>query len=442
LTGIEAVLPRVQRADSRDTLIPQIAEELMQRFYFVTIRDSLELRYFKDGIYVEGAEATIHEYIVHRMGYKLKNRDRQEIIEYIRYRNIANRSDFDTEVDLLNVKNGLLDINTGKLRPHDPAYLSMSQIPRIYDPAARCPKITKFFREVLERDKLGTLYRMLGYMLHRGVEYEKAFLLIGSGANGKTTLINLIKAFFGMVNCSSESLHSLVSDRFATAELHNKYVNVFADLKSDKLPETGPFKMLTSGDIMSAQKKYGKRFQFSNFAKMVFAANDPPDTEDSYSYYRRLVILPFDRTFEQNPNLINELTIEAELSGLLNLALKGWQALRAEGKFQEESIQKIKDQYQHRANYVKRFVDDICIIDFQDSECMEITDKIFKAFTDYCRKNQLREVPINTFGSSLARLGIIKTQRMKNRKRDTYYVGLKLKESVYNENCTFVQTTI
>ncbi|MEO9319113.1 MAG: phage/plasmid primase, P4 family [Nitrososphaera sp.] len=420
--------------ESKDSLIATIAEELMQKYSFVTIRDNLELRYYKNGIYMEGAESEIHEYIVKRLGYRLKNRDRVEVIEHIRYRNVVDRSEFDTEIDLLNVKNGLLDINTGKLREHDPAYLSMSQIPARFNPKARCVRIGRFLNDVLEREKVPTAVMMFGYMLHRGVEYEKAFLLIGSGSNGKTTLINVIKAFFGLANCSSESLHSLVSDRFAAAELHNKYVNVFADLKSDRLPETGPFKMLTSGDIMSAQKKYGERFQFSNFAKMVFAANNPPDTQDGYAYYRRLVVLPFDRTFDVKTNLLAELTSEEELSGLLNLALAGWKLLRKVGKFPEESVEKIRQEYQYRANHVKRFVDDECIIDLNDRDCISTTDRIYTAYAEYCEKHRLRKLPLNTFGSSLHEFGIINERRMKNKQRDTYYVGIKLKADARESN--------
>jgi putative DNA primase/helicase len=434
LAGIEATLPGVQQVDSRDTLIATVAEEIMQNFHVVTIRDNLELRYYKEGIYVQDAEPMIHEYIVKRLGYRLKNRDRVEVIEHIRYRNIVERKDFDSEIDLVNLKNGLLDINTGKLRDHEPSYLSMTQIPQRYDPKASCPKISKFLMDVLEKEKVGTAVRMLGYMLHRGVEFEKAFLLIGNGSNGKTTLLNVIKTFFGLENCSSESLHNLVSDRFSAAELHNKFVNVFADLKSDRLPETGPFKMLTSGDIMAAQKKYGARFQFANFAKMVFAANNPPDTQDGYAYYRRLVILPFDRTFDSNTKLLSALTTEEELSGLLNMALKGWKWLRNEGKFQEESVEKIRQEYQYRANNVKRFIDDMCMLDFASPDCLTLTDRVYEEYKSFCDINRFRPLEFNTFGSSLAELGIIKERKMVKRKRDTYYVGIRLKADVPEEN--------
>ena len=113
----------------------------------------------------------------------------------------------------------------------------------------------------------------------------------------------------------------------------------------------------------------------------------------------------------------------------MNLALKGWRWLRSEGKFQEESVEKIMSEFQYRANHVKRFLDDECIIDFTDPEYLTTTDKLYAAYTDYCtdERNRLRTLPLNSFGSSLAELGIIKTQKMKKGKRDTYYVGVRLK---------------
>src|SRR5581483_10418474 len=378
--------PKIANRQEREQLIAVIAEEIMKQYHFATLRDNLELRYYKDGIYIEGAEALIHEYISQKLGYQLKNADRREVIEHIRHQCHSDREDFDAEPDLINLaKGGLLNIRKSKLRPHDPTYLSMSQLPRKYDPYVSCPRFSSFLVEILEKEKIREAVKMLGYMLHRGMEYEKSFVFLGAGANGKSTFLNVIKAFFGSENCSHESLHALVSDRFAAAELYGKYVNLFADLKSGKLPETGPFKMLTSGDPMSAQKKYGKRFTFLNYAKMVFSANIPPEMDDNgFAIYRRLVIFPFDRTFPPNDKLLSELTSEKELTGILNLALKGWRWLLEDGGFQQESVEKVRQEYRNRANNIARFINEMCIVELSEPDCYTKTDDLYNAYKAFC----------------------------------------------------------
>jgi len=436
--------PKIANGQEREQLIAIVAEEIMQKHNFVTLLDNMEMRYYEGGIYVEGAEALIHSYIARTLGYQLKNRDRNEVIEHIRHRNHVNRTGFDSELDFINLKNGLLNVRTGELREHDPAYLSLSQLPRYFCPYCSCPKFAKFLVDVLvgDRNKIREAIKMLGYILHRGMEYEKSFMFLGNGGNGKGTFLRVILLWLGSQNCAHESLHNLVSDRFAPAELYLKYVNLFADLKSAKLPDTGPFKMLSSGDPMSAQKKYGKRFNYGNFAKMIFSANNPPDTDDNtYAFYRRWVIFPFDKTYPQNDRFFSELTTEAELTGILNLALKGWRWLKEDGGFSIESVEKIKQDYQYRANNVKRFVDDICIINFAEPEFMTLTDRCYNEYLAFCKKNGFRPLESNTFGSQLVQLGIIHKPKMVQRKRGYYYLGIKLKADVTDGNQTIIPSS-
>ena len=150
----------------------------------------------------------------------------------------------------------------------------------------------------------------------------------------------------GKQNVSHPTLQELLGDRFASADLNCKLVNVFADLEADKLVNTGRFKALVSGDSIRAQRKHQQAFSFRNYAKLIFSTNKIPESMDnSYAYYRRWVILPFDRIFEgekEDTDLISKLTTEEELSGLLNLAQKGLTKLIKEGGFKETPVEKIK----------------------------------------------------------------------------------------------------
>jgi P4 family phage/plasmid primase-like protien len=156
-------------------------------------------------------------------------------------------------------------------------------------------------------------------------KYQKALLCVGKGANGKSTFLLLFEHFLGKENTGHVSLQVIMSNRFATACLYGKLANIFADLKNDKLANTGLFKMLVSGDPMKSEKKHCQPFDFENYAKLFFSANEIPQSEDtSYAYFRRWIIFFFESVFEgdnNDPNLIDRLTTETEMSGLLKLAL-------------------------------------------------------------------------------------------------------------------------
>jgi phage/plasmid-associated DNA primase len=143
--------------------------------------------------------------------------------------------------------------------------------------------------------------------------------------------VDVSRCRVGRQNTSHVALQDLDGDRFASADLYGKLVNVFADLKASKPSSTGNFKTLVSGDSVRAQRKYGQPLSFRNHAKLIFSANRIPDSDDtSHAYYKRWLILAFERTFTEitkDTNLIHKLTTNDELSGLLNLALIGLRQL-------------------------------------------------------------------------------------------------------------------
>jgi putative DNA primase/helicase len=145
--------------------------------------------------------------------------------------------------------------------------------------------------------------------------------------------------------------------------LHGKLANTFADLKSDKLTTTGNFKMLVSGDFIRAQKKFCDPFEFQNYAKLFFSANEVPQSEDkTYAYFRRWIIFFFEKVFEGENNnndihLIDKLTTWTELSGLLNLALIALrQLIKDNGFIHTDDIATIEREYNPNASTVQRLL--------------------------------------------------------------------------------------
>ena len=115
-------------------------------------------------------------------------------------------------------------------------------------------------------------------------------MCVGKGDNGKSTFLKLFEHFLGIKNVSHASLHELNADKFAIADLSGKLVNICADLKSEKLPNTGVFKMLVSGDVIRAQRKHGQPFDFANYAKLIYSTNQIPESHDiTYAYFKRWI---------------------------------------------------------------------------------------------------------------------------------------------------------
>lgn len=291
--------------------------ELLKEFRFKTLKDTGEILYYDEnkGLYVNGTWLIEEqsEILFPNIGtYEVK-----EISNHIRRRTGIERSRFDSNPEILNLQNGLLNIETLEFGGHYADYLSLVQLPVVYNPHSRCPNILKFLGQVLQPKDFFTVLQTIGYCLCRNSIYEKAVMLVGEGSNGKSVLINLIEALLGEGNVSHASLQELNDDRFARADLYGKLANTFADLPGEKLLMTGIFKALVSGDSIRAQRKHQQPFSFRNYATLIFSTNTIPASNDnSNAYFRRWNIIKLDRTFDENskdPNLLEKLIRKEEL---------------------------------------------------------------------------------------------------------------------------------
>ena len=347
----------------------KIAKYLLEKYRWITMEDTEEVFMYDPsrGCYVPGEsriKAFVQEYCSNN-GVIPSNHMVNEVIGHIRRSTYVPRYEINKHIELINVKNGVLNLLTGELIPHSPDLYFTIQIPVEYNPEADCLAIKKFFSEVLYPDDIPVIEEIFGYCLYRRYHIQKAFLFVGSGANGKSVMINLLREFLGRDNVSGVTLQSLLTNRFALADLYGKLANLFADLPYEVLEATGIFKALTGGDPVQAEKKYKNPFTFTNYAKLIFSANDvPPTTDKTYAFFRRWVIIEFPNRFEgdrADKNLIFKLTTPDELSGLLNVALSGLRRLLDQGDFSySRSVEAVREEYELRANPVRFFVERCC----------------------------------------------------------------------------------
>lgn len=431
--------PKSSEAEKKGALV----EEILHRLSIRTLQDTGEILYYREGVYVAGGKEKILAELQVLGGYDINNHIRNEVIETIKSMTYTPREEFDKNPNILNLKNGLLNIQTGEFREHDPTYLSLTQIPRIYNPKAKCPEIIKFLLSTIEPEYMATVSKMLGYLLLRSARYQKAFMLCGEGSNGKSVFLGLVEAFLGKENVSSVSLHELTSDRYASAELYGKMANIFADLRADKITDAGTFKVVVSGDRIRAQRKHQQPFTFEPYAKLIFSANQIPETSDkSYAYFRRWVIIPFFRTFEGesgDETIREKITTEEELSGLLNLALRGLKKLRDEHGFKDEDVEEIRRQYELGASRIKTFIEEECILEPKNENLWIESDKLREAFKAYCQKEGTSFINERKLGEELKALGIVRRRKRIGKDRPYCYFGLALKcPNVLIETSTYL----
>jgi putative DNA primase/helicase len=258
-------------------------------------------------------------------------------------------------------------------------------------------------------------------------------MLFGKGANGKSTLLRLIEAFLGAINCSHRSLQQIDQDRFAVASLFGKLANLFADLKSTRVSETGYFKMLSGGDPIPAEFKFKDAFYFRNKAKLWFSANEIPESDDKTdAYYRRWRIFHFDKQFlkgKDDPQLIDKLTTPEELSGLLNMALTGLSRLQRDGGFNDKDIDEIRHDYEIHTNDVNAFLYEKCIVDISNADYMTLVSDLYSKYVTFCVNRGTRSVELNEFGRRLSKKGILNHRHKEYGESNHYYDGVVLRNT-------------
>jgi putative DNA primase/helicase len=386
-----------------------VAEQLLELYRIATLKDTGEVFVYQAGIYQKGGDTTLAARVEEEARQQgkcglVKIGLLRETIEHVKRRTYRDRKEFDTDPRIINLKNGLLNVDTLNFTEHTPDYLSVNQLPVSYDRTGECPKIMKFLSEVAFPEDIAALQQMVGYTLWKGYPAHIAIMLIGDGSNGKSTFINLIKALLGTDNISSCSLQELVMNRFAQADLYGKSANLYADLSDQALKMTGPFKMVTGNDPIRGEQKFRNAFVFVNYAKLIFSANKVPEVyEDSLAFFRRWILFTFPNTFtgeKENKNLLSTLTTSEEMSGFLNWALRGLQQLRA-NKWtfsNSKSVAQVREEYIRKSSPIQAFIMD-CV--HQDSNGTVPKKLMFSKFCDYCRTYKLPTVTKDTFWKRL-----------------------------------------
>ena len=312
----------------------------------------------------------------------------------------------------VNLQNGTLVVTPQgqHLQPFDPADFLTYQLPYAYNPDATAPRFERFMARVLPAPSCRqVLAEFLGYLFvhHRTLKLEKALLLYGSGANGKSVFYEIVQALLGSENMCSFSLESLTCGQaYARAKLGDKLVNYVSEFGGKHDPNI--FKQMVSGEALEARLPYGQPFMMESYAKIIANTNElPTEVEHTNAYFRRFLIVPFSVTIpeqERDPQLAAGIIAE-ELPGILNWMLVGLQRLLAQRKFSPcEPAQQLLEDFQRQSDSVRLFLEEE---GYQADPDRAIRLQDFYAdYRGYCSESGYQPVNRKNFRKRLERVPI------------------------------------
>ncbi len=361
------------------------------------IRINNQLHMYQDGIYISGQSDIEGEMIKHIP--QLNRAKRKEVLDYLDV--MIRENTPATEAHLIAFRNGILNVYDDSFTPLTPEHIITNRIDWDYNPQAYDELTDKTLNKIAYNDEKirALLEEMVGSCLYREntLAGGKAFILTGAGANGKSTLLDMIKNMLGEYNISSLDLKEL-SEKFQNAEICGKLANIGDDIDSEYISNAAVFKKLVTGERIQVQRKGERPFEFNNYAKMMFSANNIPrlgSAKDSYAILRRLVIIPFEAKFshedsDYNPNIKRDLRQQSAMEYLIKIAIDGLKrVLRNNSYTKSEQVQKELNDFEINNNNIFAFVKEY---EAEGSTVENNTvNDIYKKYNEFCISNGIQK---------------------------------------------------
>ena len=382
-------------------LFDKFATYLKNNNHIVKINGQLHI--YKDGIYVPG-HAEIESQMIKHIPH-LKRANRSEVLAYLEI--MIDGEAKTTNPNVIAFTNGLYNIKDGSFRDFTPDVVITNKIPWPYNPAAYSELLDHTLDRLACNDPevRALLEEMVGYCLYRRTELGKAFILIGDKSNGKSTFLHVVKNMLGDSNIASLDLKEL-GDRFKTAELFGKLANIGDDIGDEFIANASVFKKLVTGDRVNVERKGQDPFEFNNYAKFLFSANNIPRMKDKTgAVQRRLVIVPFDAKFTPNdpdfrPFIKDELCEQDSMEYLIVLGLKALKSVLGKAQFTtSKRVQGQLDEYEQNNNPIIGFIQEVGL----DGIVNEATNTVYRRYKEYCIANNFQALSAIEFSRQICK---------------------------------------
>lgn len=384
-------------------LFDKFAIFLKNNHHITRINNQLHL--YKDGVYIAGQQEIESAMIKHIP--QLNRAKRTEVMAYLDI--MIRENTKPAAANLIAFRNGIYDISEDKFFQFSPEYVITNKIDWDYNPQAYFELTDEVLNNIACNDKeiRDLLEELIGYCMYRRNELGKAFILTGTGSNGKSTYLNLIKTMLGKKNISVLDLKKL-NDRFSTIMLFGKLANIGDDISDEFITDAAEFKKIVTGETIDAEQKGQPKFDFEPYVKLVFSANTIPRIgkgRDSSAILRRLVIVPFNAKFtSDNPNfkpfIGDSLQGQESIEYLIKIGIAGLKRVLKNKQFTtSEKVQNELNEYEETNNPIIGF--------FKECEAEDVrienepTNQVYTKYQEYCIRNSLQELSSGEFSKQV-----------------------------------------
>ncbi|KAB3534444.1 DNA primase [Alkaliphilus pronyensis] len=363
-----------------------------------------QLHIYHDGIYEPGYEK-IERAMVKEIS-SLTDAKRKEVLKYLMV--ISQQSEA-SNPKWIAFNNGILNIESGELLPFNPEYVITNKIPWDYNPNAYDDLLNHTLNRISCNDPeiRMLLEEMIGATFYRSnlLGGGKCFILSGTGSNGKSTILNVLKKVLGKENYSVLDLKKL-NDRFSTVMMYGKLANIGDDISDEYNADVSTFKKITRGEAIDAEQKGQPKFEFEPYSKLIFSANNIPHMKDpTGAAQKRLLIIPFNANFKESsedfdPQISWKLMQQGSLEYFIKLGVEGLKRVLENKRFTTSSkVQKELDEFRIENNPILSFIDDVGVDEIEN----EKTSDVYKRYAAYCSQNNFYPVSKIKFSKEINR---------------------------------------
>ena len=334
----------------------------------------------------------------------------------------------DNNNDILAVKKGqVIDLKTGVARKRVQTDYCSFECPIEYKPEARSEIVEKFLNDItLNRNDLKDyLQYILGYCLTGKTNLQQLYIWYGpEGANGKTTLIEIMRKILGpyFIQAHKEVFLKVDGARAGSAspylaELKGKRMAVFCETEVDDKLNEAQIKALTGGDRIKARELYQKQIEFTNVAKTIICSNYKPNSHtNNAAWWRRVIMIPFNCRFVENPTLSHErlkdnnfkekLFNDSEaMSAFFNWLIVGTIQTYNNNIIIPKSVSDTTSEYQNEQDIYSKFVSETLDISTNPNLSWYIPAKsLYEAFVEWLKEEGIKTISNKTFGENIKKI--------------------------------------
>lgn len=345
-------------------------------------------------------------------------RNRKTLVDDARSEEVITNSDLDQYNGLYNCQNGIFDLETFKLLPHDPKYL-LSKLSNVwYDVDARSEEWERFISEIMENDQEKTRYlqKLFGIALTTDTSIERMIIIYGpTTRNGKSTILEVIIYMSGgsdgyALSVPPETLAKKNRDsRTASgdlARLDGCRLAVASEPPKRMLFDAALVKTMLGRDTITARNLYEREFQFTPKFTLIMNSNYLPYVQDETLFTSgRIDVLPFNRHFsaeEQDTGLKERLKTRECISAVFNWCLEGLKLYRKEGLIPPQSVQDATKAYQQSSDKIGQFFEECMVHSGRNSTVKDV----YACFSAWCRGSGLEPGGRQSFTDDLRNRGL------------------------------------